>query len=60
MNAMSYATNPMRGNTISLAEMQRQIFNPTPEEIASWQRKRKANAKKMKAAIAKLKREGKW
>lgn len=60
MNPMQYATNPLRDNQHSMAEMARQIFNPTPEEIVAWQKKQKANAKRMHAAIARLKKEGKW
>lgn len=60
MDFMDYATNPLRTNKRSIAQLAREAFNPTPEEVAAWQRKKAAADKVRKAAIARLKQEGKW
>lgn len=58
-NFLDYATNPMK-STVPMDQMIREIFTPTEAEIARWRKAQKANAKRMHAAIAKLKKEGKW
>lgn len=60
MNLMDYATNPLRSNKRPLDQLFREVFVPTPEEVAVWRAKKEAADKVRNAAIAKLKREGKW
>lgn len=55
MSYMKYATNPMKGNYPPMDEMVRFIMNPTPAEIAEFNRKREAQAKLMRAALKKWK-----
>lgn len=56
----SYASNPLKANTVPVTELLRLVCQPTRAEIAAHAKQQKRSAAAIAAGIARMKAKGTW